>query len=538
MAVVTQPKLPPVTPPNIISDSDTTGSFADVRNGIIEAVYDAPQKYKGKYLLPMYASKTEGYTVLDVIKDNGEAIKSGVRGGVMWVNHDETADNRFHLLFAIKNKIYLKDGSDVVELYDVEDKDGYTIKKLIGAQAKNNVYLCIGDKNMDAELYKYIGYVSKKGTTSDGGGGTVTNILTVQHGLITGMTVVVDSTGYEVTVVDDDNFKITKAYSSSETVSWTATKQFVKATMAGMRAASRIIFWNNRLAVTGCAENKSAAQFSETNIFGNFKVFTVGMETTDGGDFYGNLGGVNCMKEHDGYACLLEAQKITFHKEKDAIVSGGAYVRNPDTLEDKLTVSGTGTTSPFGAVSARGKLFYLDGVSGVFALDVRRTIAGYSNGNENLMETWKKEFKNYDASDGFIEYDNERDLLLVGVASIAGGIIDTVLIYSFSSRRWSVMDGKRANQLIVSSEESKIYGFGSLEPEVHHFFDGSFNDAGKDQEFSAWTQYFDGGRRTMYKEFDSYNVIMGISGGTEFVKIETINDANNTLSSVEIDVTD
>jgi len=533
--MATLPKLQKQPSPSVISDSTVIDAFADVRGGVIDSFNDTTEKYKGKHLLPFFVKKLQGYSAINRLA----GVVTPTKGAAMWTEPDETVSNRFHKLWASGNKIYLTDEEGTIELYDVSD-DGYSISRLVGVQAKNNLYLVIGDSTMDSFVYKYIGANTSTATCTDGTGKI--SISSIEHGLVTGMKVeIAGTTDYdgllEITVVDANNFTVPGTYTSDQEGTWTVTKQIAKQAMSGMRAASNIMYWENRLSVTGCGANKAIPQYSVLNISGNFTAFTNNAETTGGGDFYGDVGAVNCMISHNGFGILLAAQDITVHKIKTPIPAGTTYIRDPDTSLPEYSVSGNGTLSKFGAISARGSVFYCDPASGVYEMKITQTSTGYSKNNKELTASWRQEFLKYDTSDACVTYDSGEDMLIIsGVASVIGGVSDVVLIYSFRTGRWSSDPGKRTRQIIASPEEKVLYGFGSVEPEIQDFFDGSYNDDGEEKELFAWTRMFDGGRRSMYKEHESTTQIIGVHPEVENFKFELVNGASSVLDEVTVDV--
>lgn len=537
--MLTKPNMSPRPAPRVTSDSTAIDGFADVRGGVIDTFNDTNQKYKGKQFLPLFARKLEGYSIINKI----DSVSAPTRGAAMWIDPDTSAQNRFHKVWAAKDKIYLTDESGTIELRDV-DADGYSIVRLVGAMAKNNLYIVIGDSGMDSKVYKYIGSNSSSAACTDGGAGEV-NVESTEHGLVVGMTVTISgTTDYDGDVVvtdvtDNDNFKFSDTYTSDQAGEFSVSKQIGLQTMTGMRAASHVMYWEQRLAVTGVGSNQSLPQYSEINISGNFNNFVVDTTTDGAGDFYGNLGGITCMIEHAGYGVLAETQKMTVHSIGAPIPAGTSYIRDPDTLRENLTVSGFGTRSPFGVVSARGAVYYIDPSSGVFELVISTTVSGFSKKNKDLTETWKSEFLKYDTRDACVTYDSVQDLLLVsGVSTADGGASDIVLIYSFRTGRWSSDPGKRSRQIIASPDEKKLYGFGSTDPEIQHFFDGSYNDAGEEKQLFAWTRMYDAGRRSVYKELENTTVIIGIHPEVTSMLFEIVLGDGSVATDANVNLAD
>ena len=536
--MATNPQLQPESAPSVISDREAVESFSDVQGGFIDTFNDTAQKYKGKQFLPIYVQKLEGYTVINEISGETKPTK----GAAMWTDPETSASNRFHKLWAVDNKIYLTTDDGTVELKDVTD-DGFTITRMVGVMAKNNLYIILGDTKMDAQVYKYIGANTAAVAFTDNGGGEIL-ATSVSHGLITGMTVTnADTTDYNgafvITVLGVDTFKFTDTYVGDESGFWSVSKQIAIQPMTAMRAASNIMYWGQRLCVTGVGSDKSLPIYSVLNISGNFTDFTVSTDATGGGDFYGDLAGINCMFNHDGYGILLSAGSLTVHSFKPPLVLSTSTLKNPDTLNESLTVSNLGTQSPFGAISARGAVFVCDPSSGVFEVTISNTIAGFSRKVKELTKSWKSQFLKFDTSDAAVDYDSVRDLLLVsGVSTSSGGASDIVLVYSFRTGRWSSDPGKRARQIIASKEEKKLYGFGSTSPEIQNFFDGTHNDDGREKKLVAWTRMYDGGRRSLLKEHESTTQIFGLNPGTENILFEFIDGQGNALTNTTIDVTD
>jgi len=529
-----------------ITDKRPIKNFGSIKGGYIDFVDDVLQDYKGSVNPTTGAVKAQG---MSLISENSDALAFS-KGGFIWKNKDTTATVKSHYIWAANNEINVTIDGITTLLRDVED-DSYEIAELRGSQYKNTAYLCIGDKTQTAKLYKYIGHLERNIVTIDDNGGNA-QIKSVGHGLSVGMDVTIDGTaGYDGTyeilsletsggLDEPDMFTVDKVYGSGESVGTIEVNSgFTEAPMTGMNAGSNIAVWDGSLAVTGIGSYQSSPQYSEYNNAGSYNDFTLGTSTIDGGNFNGDFGGVTAMVTMEKYLLVFQDGKIIPQKRAPAQIVNDLYVKDPDTLQDQLSVTGYGTKSRNGAIVARGKIYYVDPNNGIFEYSIGLTRSGHPYNNKELTKNWKEWFLRYDTDNCSIEYYPPKDLLLIACSSSVGGANDTILIYSFKTGGWSEDPGKYISLLMYDQANKKLIGLGSIVPAVYEIYDGTYNNLGEDIELDVWTRVLEGGDRGEEKDHERSSFVMGLTSLTKEVRFRVYGDESPTPDIDEtIDVED
>ena len=536
------------TPPRArtITSSNPVQDFGSIKGGYIDFVDDSLQDYKGSVNPTAGAVKAQG---MSLISENSDPLALSL-GGVIWKDSDTTATVKSHYIWTANNNINVTIDGVTTLLRNVED-DGYVIREFRGGQSKNTAYFCIGDKTQTAKLYKYIGHLERNIVTIADNGGNA-QIKSVGHGLSVGMDVTIDGTaGYDGTyeilsletsagLTEPDMFTIDKVFGSGESVGTLEVNSgFTETPMTGMNAASNLTMWDGSIAATGIGSYQSAPQYSEYNNAGSYDDFTIGTSTVDGGNFNGDFGGVTAMITMEKYLLAFQDGKIIPQKRAPAQIVNDLYVKDPDTLQDQLSVTGYGTKSRNGATVARGKVYYVDPNNGVFEYSIGLTRSGFPYNNKELTEKWREWFLKFDTDNCSVCYYPPKDLLLVSCSSTKGGANDTILIYSFKTGGWSEDPGKYISLLMYDQANKKLIGLGSIVPALYEIYDGTYSNLGEDIELDVWTRVFDGGDDGEEKDHDASRFVIGLTSLTEAVQFRIYGDENPVPSVDEtIDLKD
>jgi len=505
----------PAPPPNVInSDRDASIAYPVVNGGIVAPLNDTVNAEKGKIPPPFYVKKTEGYSIYSDLSSFG--VVGGGNGFVVHKHADITKLDRSHKISCFGNKIFLTNDGKTSLLRDVNTEDGFTIEFASMVSVKRYVYIAIGDSSMSGQLYRYGGSDTTGPITAvaDVGGGKV-KITSTAHGLEDGdIITITGTTSYngEFTISNktSNDFEIVSSFVATETGTWTGRPKIGSPiTETGMNAGRIVELMDNRLVISGTGLNSIEVQYSKVSALGNFTDFTgVGLPD-DGGSLSGNLGSSTAIKYHRGFTFVFEQDKITLHKINRPLTDGSSLIKDSKTLQEGQTLDAFGVESPKSVTLGKKSIFWVDPSNGIYTYD-------FSKQSEiELTVNFREEILKYDLSDSSICYDRSRDLLLVTASSVKGIPADTILIYSFLTGGWSIDSGKSVNHLYYDEIDKQVYGLSSNSPEIHHVFDGTYNNNGNEIELSVKTRLYDFGRRSKLKEYQESSCVLGYTNGVE-----------------------
>jgi len=524
-------KKSPVQRKVALSDPDASVSYSYIENGIVEMTNDAQTKQFGKNK-EFYVRKVEGCSVHKALT----GVTGLSKGGFLHVDRNVSNSNRDHLLFSYDNSIYVLRGGEQIFLRDVNVSDGYSIERMAAEQWRTYTHIVIGDPDMSAEAYRYTGEqtgaISAFADYSATVAGTI-EVTAAAHGFVTGNTVVISGTTnyngtYILTVIDADTFYVTAVWVADDGASVWVGLQLSLETETAMSAARLLGFMDETMVSGGVEENSGEGLYSKTKVSGEFGDFTSGTGIGDGGELSGILDTINAMKYVKGYCAVAEENTVTFHKRKIETDLVLGTVKRSDTQDKALTLTAVGTKSPKG-LFLDSALFILD--------DIRKTVFQYTvSSRPSLIDLGKDIFpsmKDYDMSKGELLVDPDKNLLLARVSSLAGGSLDTTLIYNFKSKGWSIDVDKNFQDMVFNPITRKILAFDTESAQILEIFDGGYSNLGEPISVKWRTRPINGGDEYIEKEYDTSSVKFGYVSDTQSAKINYYID-----EQTEPDVTD
>lgn len=494
---------------------DRRASFAFDRiiNGVGTILDNTKRIRQGKIQLPQYVEKLKGY----VDKAEIPGANGGGRGGIMYVDPDQTSANRERIIYAMNNEIRLYDVTNETDvlLRDVNDVDSFTLTFLSGVQAKRFGYFVIGDSTMSAEFYKYSNTSGGSITAFTDYSGTVAGTVKVTsatHGMITGNTVIITGTTnyngtFVITVIDASNFYITAAWVSDDaTGDWTG-HTLTKAGATALNAARLIWKMDDRLMAVGMGDNSSTVQYSHLRSGGDFSVFTSSTDTDGGGTLSGSLDSITALSFIKGYGLAIQDNSTSAHTIETLDVSGTGRIKDTKTIVEELSLSGIGVGSPKGVVESDDLVFLATEDKGVYQYDP------ISRRAEKRLIDLTKDFRptldNFDFSDSSIIHNEKTNRLYVTCSDTAGIGANRIFVYDFDTKAWSLDEGKRANQLFYAPLSSKVFGTSSSNGEIQLLYSESYQNKGINVGLSAETRMYELGDIYRNKAFVSLSVEVG-----------------------------
>ncbi len=516
--------LPP-SPKEIVLEDKRNPATAQryLLNGILRPINDTIREYLGSYDLPFYSEKVEGETVIAKI----EGVNSPVAGGHIHYSPDldDIDPERSHILFCVKNKIYILRNGRLSTMRDCFTDDSRTVKGFHAVSKKRYAYLSIGDPSMSALMYKYdsLDFPTSSITgVADNGSGKCRfsynphadyKLYENDYVNITGTTDEKYDGWYKLTNLTGSTFDIEDLeFDTTETGTWTTDPKLKAPTsMTALNPSRLLSLMVDRLVSAGAGTRSDEILYSKLKTDGNFSDFTSSTDTDGGGQFSGINGAVTALEFYKSFTFAGERDRITAHRIGTPLnVSGSGIEKDSKTIEEGLTLDGIGVTSRHALHAAREYLFIGDPEKGIYQYD------GVTQRKLPLMRTFKSELKKYDLRKTSICYDPDKEVLLV-TAAIKKGIGQTViLIYDFSTKFWSIDNTKRCRQLIYDRLNKKVIGFGSAEPKVFHCYDGSHTRQDKSPiKMKIIARFQDAGRRSKLKEYVESSAILGWEKGVK-----------------------
>jgi len=506
-----------------------------LEGGIVVPLNDTMKELVGSEGPKYYIKKMEGISL--------EKELDGVshHGACYYEHPDLSVDNPNRMFFASSNnKIYIKIGSSYLMVRDV-DADGYAISSFGYWQSRKWMFFSIGDPSMSAKLYRYEGKQTGSITAVADYSGTVAGTIKVTvtgHGLQTGMSVdIAGTTDYDgtfiATEIDADNFYVTETFTSTKTGAIEFHGLTIE-TETQLEAAKFLSGMEGRMVASGVGANASDVQYSKSEPTGEFDDFTIGSNANDGGEFSGQMRGITNMAYYKNLTFLFERGNIWAHKIGESITVGTTLEKDSNTMETGYSINGFGTSSRFGVLIARGDMYYVDETNGVFSYSVRSGTSGLSIAGKEISKSIRTTLDRYDLSSAALGYYPDEDLLLLSISSVVGGINDTVLCYNFKTKVWSKAYKMNIKQFIWDDVDKQLYGTSSISTKIFKIFDGTYTKEDNSAIKLIMTSiYFDGGRRSQYKEYLESSAIVGVSANTEKFDYKIFIDSNTTA---EVDV--
>lgn len=302
-------------------------------------------------------------------------------------------------------------------------------------------------------------------------------------------------------------------------------------TLTAMNAAGIIGAMDDRL-VSNDVADKTRALYSKLKTDGDFTDFASGTLVDDGGQLSGVIGVVKAYAYHRGLAVVFEESRISFHYIRPPIYVGGTtgtdMEKDPATIKQNSTIEDKGVANQKAVIVGRESIFFVDGSSGVFQYDT------VSQRMSELTKNFQEEFLKYDLSESSICYDPIRDSLYVTASSQEGVGADSIFIYNFKAKGWSIDKGKRCNHLIYDKHEREVYGVSSIEPKMFKVFDGTYTNDSNEIEIDVYTRFYDANRRARYKEYLESSFEVGFDRDTKEFRSEIYIDNNATPQVSEL----
>lgn len=533
-------------------------AYSYLENMIVVPLNDTLKELAGAQMPNFYAKKIEGRSFVHTVPN----ISGGLLGGGYYEYPNKEVKERGRIVFAAPdNNIYMLKGGRSYLLRNVTD-DGYHVDYLSVWQAKKYLYCSIGDPNLTNYTYRYQGEESLTIASISNYNATVPGTSKLEipsHGLQTGMTIdikdiTVYNGTYTATVIDTDNVYISKSYSSNQT----GTAVVHRLVLFGSTAleANRILTgMENRMVAVNTSADSGTAQYSNLDVGAIFDNYIVGTGETSAGQLAGGSVSITAAAFYSGITFLFERSNIWAHRIGEPITllesawdsvnstyySYEVLAKDTYTLERALSVDGFGTSSVNGVLVARGEMYYVDESNGVYSY--------YAYGNQysatgkrgkELSSPIRETITKYDLSSVALGYSPKDDLLLVACSFEAGGINDTVFVYSFQTESWSKISNIYVDKFIWNDLESQMYILSSNTASVIKMFDGThFDEYENPIGVVARSRYFDGGRRSQLKEYMESSIIMGIVDGVEEAEFSLlINSESESQAEISIPLND
>ena len=578
------PKLPENFPkayrPLKMTERDAGLAYPYIENGVVVPIEDTPVVNKGREWLPWYVRKVEGmkkptngYDAEDYFGLSGD-----IDSGFMFYDTNIKSSlltNKSSIIFNIGTKIfqYLIESGVLNMLRDLADDSITSVEQFSGCQLKRYGYISLGNASgfSTNKWYRFDMWKDTFGTVDAPYGVSITAVTnyagTAQFSAaghllkvgdtvgLMGMTNYTNSGNYRVIEINPGTFVlevkstgVDVAYNGNDTgsvysvtqkmgTSVTVTELDKPAVIAA--AADRIVSVPSYIEGGTIATSVDGSDVQYSEIVGNTTVarvdsFAVTAPYKEAGTFSGVLTEVRAVCPMKQYTALFEVDRITFHKIRPIDEYGTGLIKDDTTHIEELTLDGFGVVHRHSGYNWRKRLFYVDPANGVYEYNTD------SRRNQDLTEKWKDGFFKYTTTEASIIYDPRMDCLYVACksATSATGNHDTVLIYSFRTRMWSVDNGKAIRLFLYDKYGKKVYGLGADAPKIYEVYAEGVNnnlnqttDANVSIVLKLRSKYFEGGETEKVKEYIDSSVRVMFENASQTFKYKKFFDDDQTASS-------
>ena len=521
-----------------VMSNDTSLAYAYFENVLVQYINSAPNPQTGKRVPLVFAKTIGGYTIDEVI--------SGVTGscnGRMKYVAIGADPYKERIIFGYEDKIFLKTSAGITLLRDV-DADGYSIEFLQGQQFGRFGYVSIADETLTGHAYIYRPLMDITAVADNGSGDA--RFTVAGHGLLSGdsldITQTTDYNGtHTIVVISANTFDVTSLTYVSDQTGKADFDGLALQTMSGLPAIQGFGRTNNRLTAIEYGEFANNVLGSEVVASGYFRSFTVGTSISSGVEFSGIENEVSLQLYSKATTFCIEEGRISAHKIEYMEV-GSTLTLNPETTYGPYTMDGVGTKSKYGGVvGPNGELYIAD--------EENKSVYMYTLGRYpklvNLSEYQQDFFTQYDMTDSSVQVDKKRRLLYVTASSVADGVQDTVLVYNFDTKVWSVDTGKTIKFITTFYDSGNTWGFDNLDPKTYSVYDGTFTNLGAEIACELRSYPFTSGDQYNENDYDRSAILFGIQSEEDEIYVSyyknELPDADYTtmvdLSNIDIDKT-
>lgn len=514
-----------------VRDRTSAFTFDNAENGSIVFLSDDKRRRAGKLDYAQFVQKVGG--AKELVSVSGATGKA--KGGILWINPDETSTNRSRIIYAYNSIVYLYDITNDTnyKLRDIGTIDSETISYLSGIQMKSSAYFTIGDSTLSTTLYKYTGTTS--GVISAFADYSVTVAGTVKvtdtaHGMQTGNTVTIagttsyNATYSSITKIDANNFYVTATWVADDaTGTWTG-ETLTKETITALNAGKYIGQLDSRLMVSGVGSSSDNVQYSFEDTSGSFTNFTASTAIDEGGNLSGSLNKITALHYYKGFGWVFEKDKVTPHKITNYDEYGVGRLKDIPTIVEDGIIDGAGVSSPKAVTNYNDSMYFISEKKGLFEFNTR-------TGLKELSKPFRPLMKEFDFSNASIAANENNNELIITCATQGGIASDFQLIWSFDSASLSFSSGKFINQVFWDDVNEKMYGLGSTAPQVLEVFTDFYTNEDENVQLQAETRAYD--MEDMYKKksFVSISCNVGAVNSSQSFTVEIFVDDNTFASA-------
>lgn len=493
-----------------IQDNSVAISWDVVENGIAEIVSDTTERGTGQNA-DFYVKKLGGNSLET---DLSASVTGRCKGRYGYVDPDIEGVSRYHLVYAYNNSFYVRRGTNVYFLRNVDTSDSNSIDRAYGEQMGRFLYFAINDEGASAKGYRYDGNITASVAVTQSGGDLnfkFTSIVpNTNNGLVVGNSVIVtgttdyDGTYLVKTVVDATNVTVDGTYTSAQ--SGTCEMYTMKYVDMTQQDAARMYgYMDDSLVAIGIGKNSKNVQVSQNDVGGEITDFTVSSNYGEGFSIFGIKSEITAHAFLLGYLVLSEPNRITFHKRKVSAYSGSTGVEQQETrtIEDSLTVSGMGSQSPDGLAVGEDNTLYImdDDAKAIWAYRV-----GVRSSKKKISDSFTPTLENFYMRKGFLLIDKSTGYLSAWVSSVEGGFPDTILIYNPRTDSWGVDKGKQLSDPVYNPIDKEVYAFGISSPGIYKVWDETHSNDGIKIKMKLRSRPINGGDEYAQKEYDSSSI--------------------------------